>query len=154
MPHWGTSNEYHNICFHEEIGKISIFFHLKKSAFSGAVTYTCISFLSSSFYMLRFITLDRMLFLQPKSIDISPQKHMLWYSLVVPCEDRIQLMTGMLHCTELIIIIPSSSQCDLMLKWISFLWILFYLLHLWYTRCLSALTIIALGGWEKEKAEK
>ena len=33
VPHWGTSNEYHNICFHGEIRKISLLFDRKKLCF-------------------------------------------------------------------------------------------------------------------------
>ena len=37
-PRWGASNEYHNICFHEEI-KISTFFGWKKGVLSGTVVW-------------------------------------------------------------------------------------------------------------------
>ena len=36
VPRWGTSNEYHNICFYEEIRKISIIFG-QKGALSGGM---------------------------------------------------------------------------------------------------------------------
>ena len=53
-PQWGASNEYHHICFHVELRKISlIFFVEKKKTLSGAMKILLIC--NSALFHLPFL---------------------------------------------------------------------------------------------------
>ena len=83
-PHWGPSNEYHNICFHGEIRKILVLFSWKKLPYLELhiVNYMydtkiCSMFVKTCFMFIVYKSFSKTQY-QMNIFLISAQKHTLW----------------------------------------------------------------------------